>query len=104
MVSGCLLSAHASEAIDGGAGPGSAARSDGAPRFPDCRPAAYAVRGGVVATGAPDGTLPTGAAVAGVTTGEPVAGAGVATGGETGEVVTGVTTSCAVMEPLTFFF
>jgi len=33
-----------------------------------------------------------------------VPGAGAATGVETGEVVTGVTTSFAVMEPLTAFF
>ena len=57
-----------------------------------------------MATGAPDGPLPTGAAVAGAAPGPLVAGAGVATGGETGEVVTGVTTSFAVMKPLTFFF
>jgi hypothetical protein len=61
------------------------------------------VRGGVVTTVTPAGTLPTGAAVP-AALGALAAGAGAATGVETGEVVTGVTTSFAVMEPLTLFF
>ena len=63
--------------------------------------------GAVAATVAGAGAVPVGAAVvvAGVAgAGAGAAGAGAATGVEAGEVVTGVTTSFAVMEPLTAFF
>src|ERR1019366_8472237 len=70
-------------------------------------PPLYAVCGAVAATVAAAGAVPVGAAVvvagvAGASAG--AAGTGAATGVETGEVVTGVTTSFAVMEPLTAFF
>jgi hypothetical protein len=59
-----------------------------------------------VTTGALAGVVPVGAAVAGaaVATGPLTVGAGAAMGAETGDVVTGVTTSFAVTDPLTSFF
>ena len=82
-------------------------RERGAPPIPTRLPASLVVdRGpygvcGVTATaGAAAGALPTGAsAVLATPAGAVPTDAGDATGVETGEVATGVTTSCAVMDP-----